>query len=177
AGGVRQQMPDRHRTPRRPGFVCRILLVELRDHLQVVETSQVLRYWVVELQLALFKKHHDGDGSDRFGHRCDREDGIYRHRHVMPDVRLSGRTLIDHSLSVRDERGHTGRITASYGGCESLRDGGLARFRESSYRGLRVRTRDEPARNHDERSREQESGQQSLSRHKWQQSTPKRSLE
>jgi hypothetical protein len=46
-------MADRHRPFGRPRFVDCVLIVELRNDLQVVEAGQVFRDGIVELELAL----------------------------------------------------------------------------------------------------------------------------
>ena len=151
AGGMRQQLTDRHRLPRRPRRVGGVLLVERGDDLKVVVAVEVFRDRVVELQLAGFHQHHDGDRRHRLRHRRDREDRIRGHRRALGDVELTGGPFEQHALAVDDQGGDAGRVAAAHGVVQLLRERGLARGRQLTGLGGRARTLCRDRRGTDER--------------------------
>jgi protein involved in polysaccharide export with SLBB domain len=59
AGGIRQQVTQRHRAIRRSGRVRTVDRVEMRDDTQAIEAGRVSGNGIVQRQLALLQQHHD----------------------------------------------------------------------------------------------------------------------
>jgi hypothetical protein len=113
ARGMGQEMSDCHLPFRRSCFVSGVGFVELRNDLQVVEAGQVFRYWIVELELALFEQHHDGHRSYRLGHGRNRKNGIHGHRSIVSYAELAGCGFVEHVVEADDECDDARRVAAA----------------------------------------------------------------
>jgi hypothetical protein len=70
AGGGSHQVTHGHRTIKRDQFV-------VLQHLQIGELGNELGDGIVELPFALFVEGHHRGADDRFGHRCNTENGVF----------------------------------------------------------------------------------------------------
>jgi len=97
AGGVREQVPQRDGTlrrphPRLPGGV------ETFQHLRLREAGRELAGRRVERELAALDQLHGGRGRDGLGHRRDPDDGVERHRRVLAQLAPAERAFVQHAL-------------------------------------------------------------------------------
>jgi hypothetical protein len=84
AGRMREQVAERDR---RLGIaqLRRAVGIETLEHLHVPNDGQHVAHRLVEADASLFDELHGRGAGDRFGHRGDAEDGIWRHRFGLVD--------------------------------------------------------------------------------------------
>src|SRR5205814_7636966 len=85
AGGMPQQVDDQHWARWRFGQKWR-RSAGLK-HAEVLPFRDVLMDGLVERDAAFLDQHHEGDRSERLGHRIDSENGVVAHRRLALNIR------------------------------------------------------------------------------------------
>ena len=131
AGGVRQQIANRHRPRRRPRRPRAVRSVEPGEHAQTIELRQIRRGRRVDLDRAVLHEHHHGERRDRLRHRCDAEDRVWRERRAVRVVAHAGGVHEDRPLGV-DNANHDRRRKAAIGGSidELMQSAGVHRHNQ-----------------------------------------------
>ena len=83
AGGVRRQLPDRHRR-RRLGL--HLAVFDAEEHLHLGEFGQVVGDRVGHQEVAFLEQQHDGGAGHRLALRVEPEDRVLLHRQSGGDV-------------------------------------------------------------------------------------------
>src|SRR5262249_5460637 len=107
AGSVRKQVlyGDFPRGRNRIGVAA---AGRLHENFGVLEFGKVFRNRVLQLELALFIEHHDGQAGNRLGHGADAENGVRAHRLVGFAVQRALRFEIDDLAVTRHQRNRAG---------------------------------------------------------------------
>ena len=131
-----QQIADRHRPLRRPGFV-RAIVIDARQHdLAARELGKVFRHRIVDADLALLDEHHHRQRGDRLGHRRDPEDRVGRHRHGFR-VELPGCVEKQLAVAVDDHHRYRRHIAACDALAKKRREHGASALRQRRRGGLK----------------------------------------
>jgi len=94
----------------------------LYSDFDLLELGEVLRDRRHQVDLAFFRKHHDGDRGDGFGHREDAEDSIGLHRGLGFTILIADGLAVNEFPITRDYDDSTWDIASIYFGLEKLGD-------------------------------------------------------